>query len=240
MPTGRRERNKEEKQARIFDAAERLFDELGFAGVTTQRIADEADVAAGTVFRYASTKAELLMMVSNERSRERIRAGAEADDPGAPAGARLLALVTPLVLAGRDHDENTLAYQRELLFGEPGERYREEGLALFGELRRRMGAMLVDAWERGREVAAAPEAAAPGAAVPAAPVPTTAPAPLAPDPDAASRALSATLHFAIADAAVHGRPTEALLTDLAADFEVIVRGYETHPTTSAQSGQEEK
>lgn len=229
MPTGRRERNKEEKQARIFDAAERLFDELGFAGVTTQRIADEADVAAGTVFRYASTKAELLMMVSNERSRERIRAGAEADDPGAPAGARLLALVTPLVLAGRDHDENTLAYQRELLFGEPGERYREEGLALFGELRRRMGAVLVDAWERGREVAAAPEAAAPGAAVPP-----------APDPDAASRALSATLHFAIADAAVHGRPTEALLTDLAADFEVIVRGYETHPTTSAQSGQEEK
>lgn len=234
MPTGRRERNKEEKQGRIFDAAERLFDELGFAGVTTQRIADEADVAAGTVFRYASTKAELLMMVSNERSRERIRAGAEADDPGAPAGARLLALVTPLVLAGRDHDENTLAYQRELLFGEPGERYREEGLALFGELRRRMGAVLVDAWERGREVAAAPEAAAAGAAAPAAP------APPAPDPDAASRALSATLHFAIADAAVHGRPTEALLTDLAADFEVIVRGYETHPTTSAQSGQEEK
>lgn len=221
MPAGRRERNKEEKQARIFDAAERLFDELGFAGVTTQRIADEADVAAGTVFRYAATKAELLMMVSNERSRARIRAGAEADDPAVPAGRRLLALVTPLVLAGRDHDENTLAYQRELLFGEPGERYREEGLALFGELRRRMGAVLVDAWQRGREAAAAPEAAAP-------------------DPDPASRALSATLHFAIADAAVHGRPTEDLLTDLAADFEVIVRGYETTPTTSAESGQEEK
>ncbi|ERK69624.1 transcriptional regulator, TetR family, partial [Leifsonia aquatica ATCC 14665] len=158
MPAGRRERNKEEKQTRIFDAAERLFDELGFANVTTQRIADEADVAAGTVFRYAATKAELLMMVSNERSRERIRVGVEADDPSAPATARLLALITPLVLAGRDNDENTLAYQRELLFGDQGERYREEGLALFGELRERMGALLSDTWERARAVAAAPEA----------------------------------------------------------------------------------
>ncbi|ERK68296.1 hypothetical protein N136_04583, partial [Leifsonia aquatica ATCC 14665] len=62
----------------------------------------------------------------------------------------------------------------------------------------------------------------------------------APDPAAASRALSAVLHFAIADAAAHGRPTGELLTDLAADFEVIVRGYETDPTTSGQSGQQEK
>lgn len=221
MPAGRRERNKEEKQTRIFDAAERLFDELGFANVTTQRIADEADVAAGTVFRYAATKAELLMMVSNERSRDRIRAGVDADDPSASATARILALITPLVLAGRDNDENTLAYQRELLFGDQGERYREEGLALFGELRERMGALLSDTWERARAVAAAPEAAAPDSA-------------------AASRALSAVLHFAIADAAAHGRPTGELLTDLAADFEVIVRGYETDPTTSGQSGQEEK
>ncbi|MFK3672125.1 TetR/AcrR family transcriptional regulator [Leifsonia aquatica] len=226
MPAGRRERNKEEKQTRIFDAAERLFDELGFVNVTTQRIADEADVAAGTVFRYAATKAELLMMVSNERSRERVRAGVEADDPSAPATVRILALITPLVLAGRDNDENTLAYQRELLFGEQGERYREEGLALFGELRERMGALLSDAWKRTRAVAAAPEAAAPDRA--------------APDPAAASRALSAVLHFAIADAAAHGRPTGELLTDLAADFEVIVRGYETDPTTSGQSGQKEK
>lgn len=226
MPAGRRERNKEEKQTRIFDAAERLFDELGFANVTTQRIADEADVAAGTVFRYAATKAELLMMVSNERSRDRIRAGVAADDRSASATARILALITPLVLAGRDNDENTLAYQRELLFGDQGERYREEGLALFGELRERMGALLADTWVRTRAVAAAPEAAAPDRA--------------APDPAAAARALSAVLHFAIADAAAHGRPTGELLTDLAADFEVIVRGYETDPTTSGQSGQEEK
>ncbi len=221
MPAGRRERNKEEKQTRIFDAAERLFDELGFAGVTTQRIADEADVAAGTVFRYASTKAELLMMVSNERSRERIQEGVDRDDPEARATRRLLALVTPLARAGRDNDENTLAYQRELLFGEPGERYREEGLALFGDLRERMGALLADAWRRAHADATAPEA-------------------VAPDPASAARALSAALHFAIADAAAHGRPTGDLLTDLAADFEVIVRGYETDPTTSGQSGQEEK
>ncbi len=84
-----------------------------------------------------------------------------------------------------------------------------------------MGALLSDSWERARTVAAAPEAAAP-------------------DPAAAARALSAALHIAIADAAAHGRSTSELLTDLAADFEVIVRGYETDPTTSGQSGQEEK
>lgn len=208
MPSGRRERNKEEKLTRIADAASRLFDELGFASVTTQRIADEADVAAGTVFRYASTKAELLIMVDNERSRSRIAAGLAADDPALPAAERLLAIVTPLIAAGRDNDENTLAYQRELLFGEQRERYRAEGLALFADLRERMADVLADAWLR-----------------------RGAPAP-APDPAAAARALSAALHLAIADAATRGTPTRDLLADLAADFEVIVRGYETTQTTS--------
>ncbi|WP_348790040.1 helix-turn-helix domain-containing protein [Leifsonia sp. NPDC080035] len=215
MPTGRRERNKEEKLTRIAETAARLFDELGFASVTTQRIADEADVAAGTVFRYASTKAELLMMVDNERSRSRIAEGLASDDPAQPAARRLLAIVSPLVRAGRDNDENTLAYQRELLFGEQHERYRAEGLALFAELRERMAEVLADAWIRRRGAPAA-------------------------DPAPASRALSAALHLAIADAAVHSTPTGTLLADLAADFEVIVRGYETTPTTSDNDTIEEQ
>ena len=60
---GRRERSKLQKRARIFTAARTLFAEHGYAEVTTQQIAEHADVAAGTVFRYAATKAELLLMV---------------------------------------------------------------------------------------------------------------------------------------------------------------------------------
>ncbi len=204
MPEGRRERNKEEKRSRIFDAASRLFDRQGFAAVTTQQLAEEADVAAGTVFRYASTKAELLMMVYNERSRESIAAGTEADDPFAPPARRILALVEPLVRAGRDRDENTLAYQRELLFGEQSERYREEGLALFAGLRERMAGVLTDSWLREHRGEEAP----------------------APDAAPASRALFAALHLAIADAALRGTGTEALLADLSAEIDVIVRGYQ--------------
>ena len=63
MPIGRRERPKQDKQERIMTAARELFAERGVSGVTTQRIADRADVAIGSLYRYASTKAELLIMV---------------------------------------------------------------------------------------------------------------------------------------------------------------------------------
>ncbi len=73
--TGRRERNKEAKQARIFAAAAGLFAEHGYATVTTQQIAERADVANGTLFRYASNKAELLLMVCNDDFRRNLDRG---------------------------------------------------------------------------------------------------------------------------------------------------------------------
>ena len=44
---GRRERNKQDKLARITDAACKLFAERGIDGVTTQQVAQAADVATG-------------------------------------------------------------------------------------------------------------------------------------------------------------------------------------------------
>ena len=64
---GRRERNKAEKRRRIAEAAAALFAAQGYARTTTQQIAAAADVADGTIFRYASTKPELLLMVMNEQ-----------------------------------------------------------------------------------------------------------------------------------------------------------------------------
>lgn len=60
---GRRERGKEEKRARIKAAARALFAEKGFAATTTQEIAARADIGTGTLFLYAHTKEELLVLV---------------------------------------------------------------------------------------------------------------------------------------------------------------------------------
>lgn len=60
---GRRERNKAEKLGRIVAAAKHLFAERGFEQTTTQAIAEAADIGAGTLFLYARTKEDLLIMV---------------------------------------------------------------------------------------------------------------------------------------------------------------------------------
>ena len=53
QPAGRRERNKQQKLDRITAAARELFAERGVDEVTTQEIADKADIGAGTLFLYA-------------------------------------------------------------------------------------------------------------------------------------------------------------------------------------------
>lgn len=60
---GLRERNKRDKQARIVAAARRLFRRHGFERTTTQQVAAEAGIGAGTLFLYARTKEDLLVMV---------------------------------------------------------------------------------------------------------------------------------------------------------------------------------
>jgi AcrR family transcriptional regulator len=64
---GLRERNKQEKLARIRAAALALFAEKGFAATTTREVAERAEVATGTLFLYARTKEELLLLVFAER-----------------------------------------------------------------------------------------------------------------------------------------------------------------------------
>ena len=59
----RRERNKQEKLRRIVEAAKHLFGTKGFAETTTQEIAERADIGTGTLFLYARSKEDLLVMV---------------------------------------------------------------------------------------------------------------------------------------------------------------------------------
>jgi AcrR family transcriptional regulator len=67
---GRRERNKLEKRARIVAAARRLFDRQGFAETTTLQIAEAADIGTGTLFLYARSKEDLLVMVFKDEMME--------------------------------------------------------------------------------------------------------------------------------------------------------------------------
>jgi TetR/AcrR family transcriptional regulator, cholesterol catabolism regulator len=60
---GRRERGKLEKLARIRAAAHLLFAKQGFANTTTKQIAAEADIGSGTLFLYARTKEDLLVLI---------------------------------------------------------------------------------------------------------------------------------------------------------------------------------
>ncbi len=62
----RREQNKAEKRGRIIAAARALFAHKGFEATTTQQIAEAAEVAAGTLFLYARSKDDLLILVFRE------------------------------------------------------------------------------------------------------------------------------------------------------------------------------
>lgn len=139
---GRRERNKRDKRERILAAARELFDERGFSGVTTQQISDQADIAAGTLFRYASSKGELLLMVDNVAFREAIDAGISAAGTVAEPIDAILALITPVMTVGFAHPENTAAYQRELIFGAGGEPHRAEAVEIIDGLRRAVADVL--------------------------------------------------------------------------------------------------
>jgi AcrR family transcriptional regulator len=135
MPIGRRERAKQAKRERIMTAARELFAEHGVSGVTTQQIAHRADVAIGTLYLYASTKAELLIMVQNEKFAAAIDAGlAAANAAGQGALEPVIALIRPVVECLREHIENGRTYLHELVFGDPAEPYRQAGLALAGRL----------------------------------------------------------------------------------------------------------
>lgn len=129
-PLGRRERNKLDKLERITAAAGELFADRGVDDVTTQEIADRADIGTGTLFLYAKTKGELLLLVQNSmyaEALERGRAAAAAAD-GMLEG--VLAVVRPVVECNRKQIDNGRTYLREIVFGDPEEPHHREALNL--------------------------------------------------------------------------------------------------------------
>ena len=68
--TGRRERQRKKTLTRITGAARTLFARKGFEATTTQEIAEKADIGTGTLFNYAKTKEDLLILVFRDEMEE--------------------------------------------------------------------------------------------------------------------------------------------------------------------------
>ena len=74
----RREQNKVEKRGRIIGAARALFSVKGFDAATIQEIAEAAGIATSTVFLYAKTKDDLLILVFHDEMLEVVESAYKA------------------------------------------------------------------------------------------------------------------------------------------------------------------
>ncbi|WP_406165907.1 TetR/AcrR family transcriptional regulator [Streptomyces canus] len=147
---GRRERNKQEKFDRIVAAASELFAEHGVDEVTTQQIADKADIGTGTLFLYAKTKGELLLLVQNAKYAEALEQGlADAETVPGVLDA-VLAIVRPIVECNRTQIDNGRTYLREMVFGDPEEPRHSAALAIVAQAEEAVAAVL----RRGERVTA--------------------------------------------------------------------------------------
>jgi len=139
---GRRERNKQEKLDRIVAAASELFAEHGVDEVTTQQIADKADIGTGTLFLYAKTKGELLLLVQNAKYAEALEQGL-ADAEAVPGVLdAVLAIVRPIVECNRIQIDNGRTYLREMVFGDPEEPRHGAALAIVAQTEEAVAAVL--------------------------------------------------------------------------------------------------
>lgn len=133
QPVGRRERNKQQKLDRITAAASELLAEHGIEDVTTQQIADKADIGTGTLFLYAKTKGELLLLVQNAHYAEALEQG-RADAATTPDLLdAVLAIVRPIVECNRAQVDNGRTYLREMVFGDPTEPRHAEALSIVAQ-----------------------------------------------------------------------------------------------------------
>ena len=142
QPVGRRERNKQEKLDRITAAASELFAERGVDEVTTQEIADKADIGAGTLFLYAKSKGELLLLVQNSTYADALAQGRSAAEGITDTLDAVMAIVRPIVECNRKQVDNGRTYLREIVFGDPAEPHHRDALDLTVQTEEAIAAVL--------------------------------------------------------------------------------------------------
>lgn len=157
---GRREIAKAEKRARILAAARALVSEKGYAQMSMSEVAARADVAAGTVFQYAATKAELLMMVTENIWADHVNDALDATpspaqrSPAAVVDA-IMDSLDPIFDMAVHWPETTVWIAREILFGEDLP-HRREVLVLVEKLEDHIARMLAGCRPAASDADAAP------------------------------------------------------------------------------------
>lgn len=141
-PVGRRERNKQAKLERITAAARELFAEHGVDDVTTQQIAEKADIGTGTLFLYAKSKGELLLLVQNSGYVDALEEGRAAAAGIPDALDAVMAIIRPIVECNRIQVDNGRTYLRELVFGDPEEPHHRDALTLTAQTEVAIAAVL--------------------------------------------------------------------------------------------------
>lgn len=142
QPVGRRERNKQQKLDRITAAASELFAEHGIEDVTTQQIADKADIGTGTLFLYAKSKGELLLLVQNAHYAEALQRGRADAETISDVLDAVMAIVQPIVECNRIQVDNGRTYLREMVFGDPEEPRHSEALSIVAQTEEATAAVL--------------------------------------------------------------------------------------------------
>jgi AcrR family transcriptional regulator len=119
-PAGRRAANKLDKLNRVKEAARELFTTVGYDEATTRQIAQRAGVALGTVFNYATTKRDLLFLVSNDLLDEARALAATSTRPGRSLAENFLTFGAIFYRVWYTQPELSKLVFRELLFYESG------------------------------------------------------------------------------------------------------------------------
>lgn len=119
---GRRELNKLEKQQRLVAAARTLFRINGFEETTTQQIATAAEIGAGTLFLYAKSKGDLLLLVFKDELREVIEKAWRAIPQDLPLPEQIMALFDGNISYHKRDLPTAKALMRELAFLDNPER----------------------------------------------------------------------------------------------------------------------
>ena len=146
----RREQNKAEKRSRIITAARALFADKGFDATTTQAIAEAADVGAGTLFLYAKTKDDLLILVFREEMTELVER-AYSGAPSQPALSGQLSAFFETFVAYHERDlPLARALMRQLGYVASSEQRTAVSQLMTGLLRRL--ALLIEAGKGRGEV----------------------------------------------------------------------------------------
>jgi AcrR family transcriptional regulator len=117
----RRERAHQAKRRRIAQAAALLFREHGFDAVTTDQIAAAADIAKGTLFLYAPTKARLLVLVFESELEQAVALGFAALADGLPPVEALCSIFHSLFQVYEHDRDLSQRFVREALFLTPAD-----------------------------------------------------------------------------------------------------------------------